>query len=827
MLMCFLPAMIKNGGIFMYYGDFNSQQLMFYKHAHQMVKEGNLGWDWGTDLGSGFLSTYSFYLIGSPFFWLTTLFPVGSTLYLMPWLLSLKTAVAAVCAYAFIRRFVENRDAAFIGAMLYAFSGFQTYNVFFNHFHDATAVFPLVLLGFEVLTQEKKRGLFALAVAATALINYYFFVGTVVFMLVYFFIRCSDKNFKMDGKIFFSLACEAVIGTAIAGIILLPSVLSVMENYRVSNRFIGLDYILYNDKARIPRIFQAFFTLSDMPARVNLFDVDSARWASIAGYLPLFSMCGVIAYYRTRKKKDWLCTALIVYVIMACIPFLNSSFILFNSSYYARWFYMPILLFTLMTSKVIDEDADLLKKGFAPTAIAGIGFLLVGSLPKYNDDKEIVYGQLAQYEELYKIQIRVTVLMIIALGVLIFYVAKNNRKQFGKIAVWMTIAACIICNCSEVFYGVKQGSDNADYIDRAIYGAKNLNMDKLERNSDYQNPDSTFYRIDTSESVDNWCMYWDLSSMRCFHSAVNPSIMDFYRELGQTRDVASRMDTDVYPLRSLLSVKYYFNELPSKQRRGEEEVEHPKTVGNLEDFTYADTMNGFNIYENKNFIPMGFAFDNYVLDRDIKDHSDKVEKTQMLMKTLVLTEAQADKYSDVISYYEFDDEEDFTEEAYEKFCGERKAEACYSFTKDTNGFTGKIEIDEPKLVFFSVPFEYGWSAKVNGVDTDIEKVDYGLMAVLCPAGDSTIEFSYKADGLGKGIGLTITGIILMLAYIGYYRFIDEEGKKKSAEKSAKTSSEKDENDDDEDDEKSKKSDEDKDDKDNEDKDTDDDDEDDD
>ena len=43
MMVGFLPAMIQNHGIFMYYGDFNSQQLMFYKHAQQMVKEGNLG----------------------------------------------------------------------------------------------------------------------------------------------------------------------------------------------------------------------------------------------------------------------------------------------------------------------------------------------------------------------------------------------------------------------------------------------------------------------------------------------------------------------------------------------------------------------------------------------------------------------------------------------------------------------------------------------------------------------------------------------------------------------------------------------------------------
>lgn len=790
MLMCFLPSIIKNHGIFMYYGDFNSQQLMFYKHAQQMVKEGNMAWDWGTDLGSGFVSTYSFYLLGSPFFWLTTLFPVGSTVYLMPWLLSLKAGVASVCAYAYIRCFIENKDAAAVGAMLYAFSGFQTYNVFFNHFHDATAVFPLVLLGFEVLVKEKKRGLFALAVACTALINYYFFVGTAVFVVIYFFLRCSDKNFEMDMKIFFSLVFEAVAGALIAGVILLPSVLQVMLNSRVDSRFIGLDYILYNDKARIPRIVQAFFTLSDMPARVNLFDVDSARWASIAGYLPLFSMCGVLAYYRTREKKDWLCYSLIVFTIMAFVPFLNSSFQLFNSSYYARWFYMPILLFALMTSKILEEDRELLRRGYVPTSLLGIGFLLVGSLPKYNDKKEIVYGQLAQYKELYQIQIWVTLSMIVALGVLIYYVAKYKKKEFGKIALWMTIIACVICNTSEVWYGVSQGGENKEYAERAIFGGEKIDMARLDAKSSYQNPDSTFYRIDTSENVDNWCMFWNLSSMRCFHSTITPSIMDFYTELGQTRDVASRMEPDLYPLRALLSVKYYFKEQPEKQRNGEEEAEHPETIGNLVDFYYTDEMNGFNVYENDSFLPMGFGFDEYFTDEDIKNCKDKPGRTHMLLKGLVLTPEQAEKYSDVITHGEFDEDWDIDPEVYEENVEARKSMCCYSFDKDTHGFTAKINMDRPRLVFFSVPWEKGWSAEVNGVATDIEKVDYGLMAVLVPAGDSTIHFSYHTYGLDKGLMMTIAGAVMLIAYLLYMKKTEGDKQEKTPKPAPKKKEEK-------------------------------------
>ncbi|MBQ8966449.1 YfhO family protein [Ruminococcus sp.] len=770
MMIGFLPSIIHNNGIFMYYGDFNSQQLMFYQHAQQMVKEGNFGWDWGTDLGSGFVGTYSFYLLGSPFFWLTCLFPEGTAVYMLPWLLAIKTGVGAMCAYAYLRRFISNKNCAAIGGLLYAFSGFQTYNIFFNHFHDATAFFPLLLLAFELLVQENKKGAFAIAVAITATISYFFFVSAVVFTVIYFFLRCLDKDFDITIKKFVFLGIEAVIGVAISCIILLPSVLMVMNNYRVNERMIGLDYILYTDKARIARIFQAFFTLSDMPARVNIFDVDSARWASLAGYLPLFSMCGVIAYVRTHSKKDWLGWSVFVFTVMACVPFLNSAFTLFNASYYARWYYHPILLFALMTAKVLEEDHTQLKKGFMPTAIAGIGFLAVGLLPKY-EGQEIVYGKLAQYPPLYYIQIGVTVTMIFALAALIYFIA-HKKVDFHKTALIMTAVACVICTAPEVWYGVTQGSDNDDYIDRAIHGKEKIDVPRLDAAFSYGGEDSDFYRIDVSDSIDNWVMFWDLPTMRCFHSCVDPSIMDYYSELGQTRDVASRIEPEYYPFRAINSVRYYFDELPESQRKGEAENPKSETLTKLKGFTYIDTMNGFNVYENKNYIPMGYAYDYYTTDAVIKD-AEELERSMMLTKAMVIDDNQAATYSDYLSYCDFS-EDDLDYDEYAANCAERKADSCYYFRHDTNSFTGKIKLDRPKMVYFSVPYEKGWSATVNGVETKVEKVNYGMMALPVPAGDSEIVFTYSAEGQTKGIALTIFGVVAFAAYMVYAKFFDKE-----------------------------------------------------
>ena len=94
----FLPFLIIDKGLFIYYGDFNVQQIPFYRMAHDAVRSGNIFWNWNTDLGANFIGSYSFYLLGSPFFWLTLPFPSAAVPYLMAPLLMLKFALSSLTA---------------------------------------------------------------------------------------------------------------------------------------------------------------------------------------------------------------------------------------------------------------------------------------------------------------------------------------------------------------------------------------------------------------------------------------------------------------------------------------------------------------------------------------------------------------------------------------------------------------------------------------------------------------------------------------------------------------------------------------------------------
>ena len=106
-LLLFVPSMVYNEGLFVFYGDFNAQQIPFYQMVHDSILNGDTMWSYTTDLGANLVGSYSFYLMGSPFFWITLLFPSSFVPYLMAPLLILKFGFASLTAYIFLKRYVN------------------------------------------------------------------------------------------------------------------------------------------------------------------------------------------------------------------------------------------------------------------------------------------------------------------------------------------------------------------------------------------------------------------------------------------------------------------------------------------------------------------------------------------------------------------------------------------------------------------------------------------------------------------------------------------------------------------------------------------------
>ena len=772
----FIPFIVYQGGVFYYYGDFNVQEIPFYQMLHSSVKSGELGWNHLTDLGSDTISSYSFYLLGSPFFWLTIPFDNDFVPNLIGPLLILKFACASGAAYLFLQRYVKYKPFAVLGGLLYAFSGFSIYNVFFFHFHEPMIMFPLLLAALDCFLYDRRRGLFAVAVFAACVVNYYFFVGQVLFVVMYYLMVTLTKTYKFKITEFLLLALEVAIGFAATAFILLPSVLGLMGNPRLDTFPKDWNALVHDKPQRYWLSVLAFFFPADMPAMPTFTPESNCKWASVAGWLPLFGMTGVIAYLQL-KKRDWIKKLICLLILFAMVPVLNSMFQMLNTSiYYARWYYMLVLLFVLATVRAVENRRTNWKRALIWSSCITLGAtLLIGLMPKTVESEtggEDSYTMGVQADNV-RFWAYALAAMICLLGfALIIKKFGKNRFELVTASTIAVLVAALLTSYFIIGTGVLSSSTTSTIRKDIINSRSDIKIDDLETER------SDFYKC-----VDNTAMYWKVQSINCFQSSVSPSIMQFYEKIGIKRDVASRPDFSAYGLRPFLSTKYYFDySLDNGDYTIDKSFVDNKGVTKMPGWKFIKSNNNFDIYLDENYIPMGYCFDSYITEEEFERIREK-DRPQALVNAMVLSHEQMKKYSSITGYTDEKyaalysqnpdrfksvvDNYSFGTPQLEQACNKLKADCCSSFEYTKEGFTAKYENKGgEKLMFFTVPYSEGFTAEVNGEAVEVEKADYGFMAVKVPAKSSCdIVFKYRTPGLGLGIKITLCAAAAFALYM--------------------------------------------------------------
>ncbi len=742
-----LPLAIVDGGFFHYAGDFNSQQITFYTYMNGFVKSDGT-FSWATDLGSGALNTYSFYLLGSPFFWLSTLFPQNWIPYLMAPFLVLKIAIAGGGAYLYLSRYAKNKDFAVVAACLYALSGFTFYNVFFNHFLDVVALFPYLLWSLDATIYDKKRGYFGVLVAINFINNYFFFVGQVVFICIYFFCKLFSGAYRLDRKLFGCLAIETLLGAGMGMILAWPAFLSLIQNPRVSQIHSGYDLLLYQTVQQYFAILVSWLLPPDIPYMSSLWGDAVVRWTSLTAYLPVCSLAGVLAYWSARGAT-WVKRVLFVCAICALVPVLNSAFYALNSSFYARWYYMPILIMALASMIALEDTTISLRKGtntvFALT-LATLAFALVPSYDSTQGSWSL--GELENEAQYF---------MVFLLGIsgIILFMWVNNYWRgtavYARRLLAVVLAFSFVYGACHIAIGkFGQWHSDADLVDQYL-GATAL---------EEQLPDTEDYRIDTYQTQKNLAMWMDMSGLQCFNSTVTPSILTFYESVGVQRNVSSMPDIELYALRSLLGVRYTI--LPASE-------EESFLAEGLAGWARTLEAEGFVVYENENWLPLAYTYEYYVTETQASRVLSDLQ-SNLYLRAILLTDTQiaALQQAGVTALTKVSNNAlgVFDYETYTQDVAARASMACDSFTMTEEGFVTTITLSEANLVFLAVPYDDGFTALVNGEEVELWNVDNGLMAVLCPAGANEIVVTYQADGFAESQILFGVSALLYLLYLG-------------------------------------------------------------
>ena len=695
----FLPITILEKGLFFIGSDFNLQQMIFGEVMNYSLKEGSYLWTWFNDLGSDFIGTFSFYNLFSPFNVFTYLFPARWYPYLCSFLTIVKFGVGGLTSYLFLKRYVKNKKLVLLGSLLYSFSGFQFTNMLF-HYYDSVVLFPLLLYALDNLIYDNRKGYFALTVSLLAFTNWFMFIGEVVFVVIYYIVKVICKSYVFDLKKFFNILLEGVLGTLLASVVLVPSLFFTISNPRISNGFTLSSSLKYSSLINYIEIFRAFFFPSEvMTPRAYL---DTANYASVDLYLPFVGSVLAISY-SISKKKSWISILMFTCIFFMLVPILNSSFFLFTTSYYARWFYMPTLVLALLSIKCIEENISI-KSGTI------ISFLSLGVMILSYFVLKYRYPEVEYIHDI-KYLIMMISFMIINLVILILIYKSKNRLKY--LFIFTILFVGIWSNYSIYKYRCNSLEYNKRYYNY-IHSYKEIKFDDLVRTNSF------------TGCFSNQGLIFKNGNLLSFNTNMEGSAFEFYNSVDYRRLVSTSILVDS-PLNQFLSVKYFIS-------CTDEEKDDYKL--------YKDTKN-YKIYLNDNYKEMGFVFNKYISNKEFLEKSTE-EKYNIINSMIILDDEQITKYKD---YYN----------------GDVKVNSN-KFKFINNGFISDIDVSKDTLVLYSVPYDKGWKAFNNGREVEIENVDNGMMAIKINKGMNNVKFTYYPRGLKLGLWLSIVSYIGLLIY---------------------------------------------------------------
>lgn len=715
-LVSFIYFVISGNGILTIRDDFNTQQLTFAQAVWNGVHGGG-EWFWNLDLGSSLVNGFAFYNLGSPFFWIFLILPKGIFPYLVAPLYILKYTTACVTAYIYLRLFtkktIESKvDYAIVGSLLYAFSGFQTVNLMFFHFHDVVAFFPLLLCGIEKIDDKKSRKWFILSIFISCMVNYFFFIQEVIFMIIYFLFRYYQASLKEKlHKLLCCMLC-GVMGVGMASVLFIPSVIYIKGNPR-SEVALFLKNLVFDSKAFLQIIKGILFPGDVMPANSA---VVLQNWDSPSCYLPLFGISCVIVFII--KDRGWLRKLLIFLSLISAFPIMQSGFLLFTAVY-QRWWFMFVLVMALATSKVLESPKEYsLSKGLVIYVAIATGLFLAIKYISWNANRD----QLVFFEDRFTYYFALAVIGPLVLDILF----RLNKLNF-VIVVALTMIFCAFSTAITLNY--YRNTDTEVYIER--YNAA-LNLKALDDQ----------YRYNTRDNV--YTLISEAAGIGAFSSTIENSAHEFNELLEVDTNNSSQGRIKVPGLPQLLGGKYSIT-----------------TDENAENIIDSVSCKNTTLYitEGK-ACPIGFAMDRYIYANELSNVAfDK--RGVVLMNAAVILPKETTKVEPIMTHVLVSDI-DF-DKPIDDMAVENAAKAVSNFNRDSKGFRCTTDYDKDTIVYFSVPNDSGWTATIDEITVEI--IDScGMMLLKVPSGNHKIEFTYHTPGLKLGI------IISSLFWAGFVAY---------------------------------------------------------
>ncbi len=750
--------------------DIGSDSLNIYlpwlTQLSEAMKEGVPTWSFSQGLGQNNFPLW----LGDFFADFIMLFGKERIPYLLAYAEVIKVILCGVVFYKYLTELKLNKLTVAITAYLFAFSGFVIMGTSWFIFSDEALYVSVILFGFERWLNHGKIFWFIFGVTILSFLQPFLLFPHAIFLCVYMPVRYNDVKpgewSKFPVFILKTLGIGAV-GVAISAYQLLPDLLQYIESPRVGGEARLIEKLkaqpifgVADEFLRFTTTFRAFG--SDMLGTGSAFQGWQNYLEAPLFYCGILSLVALPQMFAGLNKQQRIAYGIFggVFLLPVFFPFFRYSFWAYTGDYFRTFSLVITLLLLIFTAKALDH---IISSGKVNKIVLGVtAVILLALLFTPNDQfAPAINTGLRSFAAL---------LILVYGGLLIGATMPGNARRYSLTALCFVVFF-------EMFYFSSQTVNERDAMTGAELKDKiGFNDYTVESVKYLKEKDKSFYRMNKDyssglaihQSINDAKVqgYYGSASYHSFNQINYIRFLGAVNVLDPKDENATRwaMGVNTRPLLfSLMGGKYWLVRKKETQ---------PANFG----YDSIAKFGNVAVYQNRYAYPFGFVYDT-VLDEQAFSKLSIFRKDLYLLRGCVAANDDADIMSAGKQFNLADTATGFSMDEYGKYA-ERARKKSFAITQfKESDITGNITLDNPGILFFSIPYDEGWKAFVNGKETKISKVNFGFIGLKMGAGKSEVRLQFEPRLMKKGAMISLVGLVLF----GVLIFLNVRKKGKDAE----------------------------------------------
>ena len=561
-------------------------------------------WEPAIGYGGDAFATMAAYF-GDPFCWLGAFIPARYSEIAYETIIILKIYLCGLTFSIFGLKKGHSENSVLVGALVYAFAASVYVGLLQTIFLSVMYLFPMVMLGTDMLWEERKRGLFVLSLFLTLMTYFYFAYMVAILVFGYCIIRLfTDDSFPKTARNVLSKISDFVTSSILAlgasCVFILPAVIQLKSAGRLATEY----YIpFFYDKERYIGYAARFF------------DVQWTGPDSYVGISAIVAPC-LIALFM-KKGNRTLKAPLIVLSFGLLFPYFGW---MMNGFGYVtnRWSFAYSFCLSYVAVVMIPELRTFLGKTRLVPVLIGVSYFLAVVVILSQKSPEIV----------------VTMLMVLAACIFAAFSSFLSEKAYWNVALIFTVIS--LCLTGMFILRLKYGGWMGHELDCGEAFPLVENSSALSILSDEQKSQPVRFDKDNVEYVRNAGWYQGMSGMDFYVSLYNNNVDVFHNNMALLTEpwaygyegLNKRSE-----LESLFGVKYYMVKA-SERNRLPYGYDNKVAEGNIDGITYE-------AYSPSRDTSLMYLFDESISE-DYYKTLTPMQKQQALMQAIVKKDTATD-----------------------------------------------------------------------------------------------------------------------------------------------------------------------------------------